>query len=150
MKNRENKLYITFPAIAENEKISRMVAAAFLTEMNPTIEEMDDVKTAVSEAVTNCILHAYEEEEREEKIVEMEVRRSEDQIILVIEDQGKGIENVALAMEPLFTTKSTEERSGMGFSFMEAFMDKVEVESAVGKGTKVTMTKLIGRGNRLK
>lgn len=150
MKNRENKLYITFPAIPENEKISRMVAAAFLTEMNPTIEEMDDVKTAVSEAVTNCILHAYEEKEREEKMVEMEVGRTGDQITLVILDRGKGIENVALAMEPLFTTKSAEERSGMGFSFMEAFMDKVEVESAVGEGTKVTMTKIIGKGNRLK
>lgn len=144
MMNRENNLYIAFPAHPENERISRMIAAAFLTEMNPTLEEIDDVKTAVSEAVTNCIIHAYEKELSGENKVEMYLKRQEDQITVIIEDRGKGIENVSLAMEPLFTTKKMEERSGMGFSFMEAFMDQVEVESVVGKGTKVTMRKKIG------
>ena len=140
----ENSLYIKFPALPENERISRMVAAAFLSSMNPTVEEMDDVKTAVSEEVTNSIIHAYEKNQREKSMVEMRCERKDDQITLIIEDYGKGIENVTLAMEPLFTTRPAEERSGMGFSFMEAFMDHVEVESQLGKGTKVTMRKRLG------
>lgn len=140
-----NQVYIKFPAIPENEKLSRMMTAAFLAQMNPTMEELDDVKTAVSEAVTNCIIHAYEEEVREEYQVELICRRAERELEVQITDWGKGIENVEQAMEPLFTTGSRDERSGMGFSFMEAFMDEVKVQSVINRGTKVTMKKVIGR-----
>ena len=145
MRPKENRMYIQFPAIPENERMARMVAAAFITSMNPTIEEMDDVKTAISEAVTNCIIHAYEKEKSHTKQVEMILEQKEQEFTVTIMDSGKGIENVALALEPLYTTKSEEERSGMGFSFMEAFMNGLHVESEPGKGTKVTMKKQIGK-----
>ena len=145
MRPKENRMYIQFPAIPENERMARMVAAAFITSMNPTIEEMDDVKTAISEAVTNCIIHAYEKEKSRTKQVEMILEQKEQEFTVTIMDSGKGIENVALALEPLYTTKSEEERSGMGFSFMEAFMNELHVESEPGKGTKVTMKKQIGK-----
>ena len=145
MRSRKNRMYIQFPAIPENERMARMVAAAFITNMNPTIEEMDDVKTAISEAVTNCIIHAYEKEQGHRSLVEMILEQKEQEFIVTIMDSGKGIENVALALEPLYTTKSEEERSGMGFSFMEAFMNELHVESEPGKGTKVTMKKQIGK-----
>lgn len=142
----KNKVYIKFPAIPENEKLARMMAAAFLAEMNPTIEELEDVKTAVSEAVTNSIIHAYDREERQQKEVELHFQREEQQLSVIVVDYGCGIENVSLAMEPMFTTRPKEERSGMGFSFMEAFMDKVEVKSLLGEGTKVFLEKRIGKG----
>ena len=146
MRNENNKVYLKFPAITENERIARMMAAAFLSGLNPTIEEMDDVKTAVSEAVTNSIIHAYEEESEKEKCqVEVWYIKRGREIEIEVRDQGKGIEDVKQAMEPLFTTKPKEERSGMGFSFMEAFMDQVEVTSALGKGTRVVMKKTIGK-----
>lgn len=146
MRNENNKVYLKFPAITENERIARMMAAAFLSGLNPTIEEMDDVKTAVSEAVTNSIIHAYEEEAEKEKCqVEVWYIKRGREIEIEVRDQGKGIEDVKQAMEPLFTTKPKEERSGMGFSFMEAFMDQVEVTSALGKGTRVVMKKTIGK-----
>ena len=141
---KNNCVYIKFPAIPENEKLSRMMAAAFLAEMNPTVEELDDVKTAVSEAVTNCIIHAYNRKERNQKEVELLFRREEQQLWITVTDWGKGIENVSQAMEPMFTTRPKEERSGMGFSFMEAFMDEVTVESVIGEGTSVQMKKSIG------
>ena len=144
MKRNDNILYITFPAIPENERISRTIAAAFLADMNPTVEELDDVKTAVSEAVTNCIIHAYESEERKNCFIEMECRKEGQMLSVSITDKGKGIEDVELAMEPLYTTKADEERCGMGFSFMEAFMDYLHVLSEAGKGTKVIMKKKIG------
>jgi stage II sporulation protein AB (anti-sigma F factor) len=142
---RENKIQITFPAITENERMARMMAAVFLTEMDPTMEELDDVKTAVSEAVTNSILHAYEGE-KEKMACEVQVCyiRRDMEMEVIVEDFGKGIENVRQAMEPLFTTKPKEERSGMGFSFMEAFMDELSVTSVPGQGTKVVMKKRIG------
>lgn len=140
-----NRVYIKFPAIPENERMARMLAAAFLTGFNPTVEEIDDVKTAVSEAVTNCIIHAYEKDEREEKEVEMILERIEERLKVTVSDSGKGIEDIKQAMEPMFTTKAEEERSGMGFSFMEAFMDEVEVVSSCNEGTKVVMKKRIGR-----
>lgn len=173
MKQEQNKVYIKFPALPQNEKLARMIVAAFMTRMNPTIEEMDDVKTAVSEAVTNCIIHAYEIENagektriktldgtdatdasnRREKMNDIQALSDEVELIceqtgqelkVVILDTGKGIPNVPLAMEPLYTSKPEEDRSGMGFSFMEAFMNHLEVESFPGKGTKVTMIKRIG------
>ena len=142
----ENWMQITFAAKSENEGFARVSVASFLTQLNPTVEEVADVKTAVSEAVTNAIIHGYEQ--RVEKI---KIHCSiENQLFTVeISDRGKGIANVEKAMEPMFTTKPEDDRSGMGFSFMEAFMDTVEVESKVGEGTSVKMTKTIGKGSRI-
>ena len=147
MGKNENSLYIKFPAIPENERLSRTIAAAFLMSLNPTLEEMEDVKTAVSEAVTNCIIHAYEEKtdtNRERAVVDMFFSRNGQECSITITDYGKGIQDIKKAMEPLYTTKAEEERSGMGFSFMEAFMDELEVESEPGKGTTVRMMKKFG------
>lgn len=117
-----------------------------MTQLNPTVEEVADVKTAVSEAVTNAIIHGYEQ-----RVETVRIHCSiENQLFTVeISDRGKGIANVEKAMEPMFTTKPEDDRSGMGFSFMEAFMDTVEVESKVGEGTSVKMTKTIGKGSRI-
>ena len=108
-----------------------------------TMEELEDVKTAVSEAVTNAVIHGYSDEIG---IIYIEARIEGEELIISVRDEGKGILNVEKAMEPMYTTDTTGERSGMGFSFMEAFMDEVEVESKVGCGTCVTMKKQIGRG----
>ena len=141
-----NEMEIRFDSRSENEGFARVSVASFLTQLNPTVEEVADVKTAVSEVVTNAIIHGYEQR------VET-VRRHcsiENQLFTVeISDRGKGIANVEKAMEPMFTTKPEDDRSGMGFSFMEAFMDTVEVESKVGEGTSVKMTKTIGKGSRI-
>ncbi len=138
----DNHMKITFDSISENEKFARIVVAAFIARLNPTMEEMSDIKTAVSEAVTNCIIHGYE---NEIKAIEMEANIIEKKVFLRITDYGKGIENVEEAMQPMFTTGLKEERSGMGFSFMEAFMDRLHVESQPGKGTVVKMEKEIGK-----
>ena len=149
----KNSMCASFDARSVNESLARMMVAAFLAELNPTLEELADVKTAVSEAVTNAIVHGYgieidneqQMDEQEESFPKVELRCSinEGWIYIEIEDQRVGIENVSEAMQPLFTTKPTLERTGMGFSFMEAFMDELEVESAPGKGTKVCMRKTI-------
>ena len=141
-----NEMEIRFDSRSENEGFARVSVASFLTQLNPTVEEVADVKTAVSEAVTNAIIHGYEQ--RVEKIkIQCSI---ENQLFTVeISDRGKGIANVEKAMEPMFTTKPEDDRSGMGFSFMEAFMDTVEVESKVGEGTSVKMTKTIGKGSRI-
>ena len=142
----ENWMQITFAAKSENEGFARVSVASFLTQLNPTVEEVADVKTAVSEAVTNAIIHGYEQ-----RVEKVKIHCSiENQLFTVeISDRGKGIANVEKAMEPMFTTKPEDDRSGMGFSFMEAFMDTVEVESKVGEGTSVKMTKTIGKGSRI-
>ena len=145
MKN-TNEMQIIFDSRSSNESFARVTVAAFLTSLNPTIEEVADVKTAVSEAVTNAIIHGYENEIQ--KIV-IRCKTEGETFYLEVEDQGKGIENVEQAMEPLFTTKPELERSGMGFSFMEAFMDKLEVYSEPGKGTTVKMEKIIGKGRKI-
>ena len=147
----KNSMCASFDARSVNESLARMMVAAFLAELNPTLEELADVKTAVSEAVTNAIVHGYGIEidneqrmdEQEESFPKVELRCSINGgwIYIEIEDQGVGIENVREAMQPLFTTKPTLERTGMGFSFMEAFMDEVSVESKPGVGTKVTLKK---------
>ena len=141
-----NEMEIRFDSRSENEGFARVSVASFLTQLNPTVEEVADVKTAVSEAVTNAIIHGYEQ-----RIETVRIHCSiENQLFTVeISDNGKGIENVEKAMEPMFTTKPEDDRSGMGFSFMEAFMDSVEVESKVGEGTSVKMTKTIGKGSRI-
>ena len=153
-----NKASISFDANSINEGFARMVVMGFMMDMNPTMDELTDVKTAVSEAVTNAIIHGYEMEEdtvdmsceeggsvRSEKIpqVEMMCLREGDKLTVTIEDHGVGIGNVEEARQPFFTTKPDMERSGMGFSFMEAFMDEVEVVSQLGKGTRITMSKYI-------
>ena len=137
-----NEMKIVFDSRPENEGLARVAVAAFCTQLNPTLEEVSDLKTAVSEAVTNCIIHAYEG-----KVQKIEVRcRMQGRIIWVdVIDKGIGIEDISKAMEPMSTTKPEKDRSGMGFTFMEAFMDEVNVESQVGDGTTVHMKKTIGR-----
>ncbi|MFR7519148.1 MAG: anti-sigma F factor [Mediterraneibacter faecis] len=141
-----NEMEIRFDSRSENEGFARVSVASFLTQLNPTVEEVADVKTAVSEAVTNAIIHGYEQ-----RVETVRIHCSiENQLFTVeISDRGKGIANVEKAMEPMFTTKPEDDRSGMGFSFMEAFMDTVEVESKLGEGTSVKMTKTIGKGSRI-
>ena len=134
----KEEMKLEFDAISENEGLARVVIAAFLTRLDPTLEQLQDVKTAVSEAVTNAVIHGYEEKGGK---IQMTATLENGQLSLSISDKGIGIENVPEAMQPLFTTKPEGERSGMGFSFMEAFMDRVEVESSPGNGTIVHMWK---------
>ena len=141
MKSRyDNEMKIEFLSKSNNEAFARIAVAAFIAQLDPTIEELADIKTAVSEAVTNAIIHGYEEEIG---IVKLTCKISKNEVFIEISDTGKGIENVELAKQPLYTTKANLERSGMGFTIMESFMDNVEVESVLGIGAKVTMSKLI-------
>ena len=141
-----NEMELIFDSRSSNESFARVTVAAFMTSLNPTVEEVSDVKTAVSEAVTNAIIHGYENEVHN---ITIRCRTQEKTLYLEVEDQGRGIEDVEQAMEPLFTTRPELDRSGMGFSFMEAFMDDLEVISAPGKGTCVKMKKVIGKGRKL-
>ena len=145
MKN-TNEMELIFDSKSVNEGFARVAVAAFMTQLNPTLEEVADVKTAVSEAVTNSIIHGYE---KQVKKIRIHCHLQEHTLYIEIEDHGKGIEDVERAMQPLFTTKPELERSGMGFSFMEAFMDDISVESEQGKGTVVKMRKEIGKGREL-
>ena len=142
----KNEMELVFDSRSVNEGFARVSVAAFLTQLNPTLEEVADVKTAVSEAVTNAIIHGYEKE-----VEKIWIRCSllEQTLYIEVEDRGRGIEDVSKAMEPLFTTKPEMERSGMGFSFMEAFMDEIRVESEIGRGTVVKMQKTIGKGRKI-
>lgn len=140
----QNHMQVIFDAKSVNESLARMVVTAFMTDMNPTLEQVSDVKTAVSEAVTNAIIHGYE---NKEDSVELCCDRDGQQLIVTVEDHGVGIADVERARNPFYTTKPELERSGMGFTFMEAFMDKVEVCSQLGVGTKVVMWKYIERGS---
>lgn len=147
VKSSRNEMQLTFSAISENESFARMVVAAFITPLNPTMEEIADIKTAVSEAVTNAIIHGYDGEEAgedKENKVYIHCILQEDVLHIEVVDEGKGIENIEQAMEPLFTTKQDMDRSGMGFAFMEAFMDDLEVISEPGLGTTVLMKKKMG------
>lgn len=137
-----NEMTIVFDSRPVNEGMARIAAASFCTQLNPTLEEVADLKTAVSEAVTNCIIHGYEGEIHK---IRMELKLKGREIFVDITDQGVGISDVKKAMEPLYTTKPEKERSGMGFTFMEAFMDEVTVDSEVGVGTSVHMKKTIRR-----
>lgn len=138
--NFENEMKLEFISKSSNEAFARVAVAAFASQLDPTIEELADIKTAVSEAVTNCIIHAYEHKQGIVKIIS---RLKENEIIIEISDTGKGIENINMAKEPLYTTKPNLERSGMGFTIIESFMDSMEIESIVGLGTKVTMSKKV-------
>ena len=143
----ENKMRLVFDGISENESFARMAVAAFAVQLNPTMNELADIKTAVSEGVTNAIVHGYEG-----KGGDVEIRADITGNLLHIEiiDEGIGIENVSLAMEPFYTTRADEERSGMGFSVMESFMDKLDVASAPVEGTRLTMLKRIKGSERRK
>lgn len=154
----KNEMEIYFDAISRNESFARVAVAAFVAHLNPTLEEIADVKTAVSEAVTNAIIHGYENlngygRHGERPASECPVNPGKvrlkcmlegDVLHIEVEDKGKGIEDLEKAMEPLFTTRPDLDRSGMGFAFMEAFMDDLEVESVPDKGTKIRMMKKLG------
>lgn len=142
MEIQKNTMTVRMDAKSENEGLARMIAASFLVQFNPTMEEMDDVKTAISEAVTNAIIHGYGEAEG---VVEMHFLREEQKLTVKVIDEGNGMEDVHTAMQPMYTTKPELERSGMGFTFMEAFMDEVTVASEPGRGTTVCMCKSFKR-----
>lgn len=136
----ENEMRLEFLSKSNNEAFARITVAAFASQLDPTIEELADIKTAVSEAVTNAIIHGYEDREG---VVKVECRMYGGSIQIEISDTGKGIEDIEIAREPLYTSKPNLERSGMGFTIMESFMDEVKIESILGLGTKVTMKKMI-------
>ena len=137
----KNKMHLEFESKSENEKFARVTVAAFATRLNPILEELADLKTAVSEAVTNAIVHGYDEGDR---IVYLDCIIEDNVVTVIVEDKGVGIPDVEKAKEPLYTTKPEQDRSGMGFMFMEVFMDEVYIESKVGEGTTVIMKKKIG------
>ena len=137
----ENKMNLEFLSKSTNEAFARITVASFASQLDPSIEEISDIKTAVSEAVTNSIIHGYEDKQG---IIKIECTLFANSIEIQITDNGKGIENIEKAKEPLYTTKPELERSGMGFTIMENFMDEMKVESVIGVGTKVTMKKVIG------
>ena len=136
----DNEMKLEFVSKSSNEAFARLTVAAFAAQLDPTIEELADIKTAVSEAVTNAIIHGYE---KKTGIVKISAWIVENKIIIEILDKGKGIEDIEQAKEPLYTTKPNLERSGMGFTIMENFMDEMKVESKVGEGTEVFMKKII-------
>ncbi len=142
---KEEHMQLEFEAKSENEEFARVVAAVFMSRLNPTLEEIEDVKTAVSEAVTNAIIHGYGTKGGKIRMELTAKMGAKGRLQVVVWDQGVGIADIKQAMEPMFTTDPSGERSGMGFSFMEAFMDQVTVESEPGKGTRVSMMKYIGR-----
>lgn len=143
-KSRVQSVSLQMDSVSENEEFARVMAAVFMTRLDPTLEEAEDVKTAVSEAVTNAVIHGYQGGEGT-IFMELSADLEERLLTVTVRDQGVGIGDIKKAMEPMYTTDRSGERSGMGFSFMEAFMDRVQVESEPGAGTAVTMQKMIGR-----
>lgn len=135
----DNKMSIEFVSKSQNEGFARVAVAAFVAQLDPTIDEINDVKTAVSEAVTNSIIHGYEN--KEDKLIRIEAEINENEVTIVIIDEGIGIEDIEQAMEPLYTSRPDIERSGMGFTVMETFMDDLKVESEKGIGTKIVIKK---------
>ncbi len=140
----ENKMKLEFFSKSANESFARATVSAFVSQLDPTLEEISDIKTAVSEAVTNAIVHAYSSPDG---IVTLSCELSGSMVTIVITDRGCGISDIDLARQPLYTGSPETERSGLGFTVMETFMDTVSVESAPGHGTTVTMTKKIGEGS---
>lgn len=135
----DNYMKLEIPSKSQNEAFVRVVVASFASQLDPTIEELADVKTAVSEAVTNAIIHGYE---NKMGIITIECRIIKNKLEIIVEDKGKGIEDIEKAMEPFYTSRPEMERSGMGFTVMETFMDELKVQSEVGKGTVVKMVKV--------
>ena len=144
MEHFNNQMVVEFDSVSKNESFARVVVATFVARLNPTLEEIADIKTAVSEAVTNSIIHGYENGDGR---IRIETYIVEDTVTVIVTDYGVGIADIEKAMEPMYTSKPELERSGMGFSFMEAFMDELFVESQKGEGTKVTMRKVIRQEN---
>lgn len=156
-----NEMELTFDANSSNEGLARVAVAAFVSHLNPTLEEVSDIKTAVSEAVTNAIIHGYGNirgysrhgevrpscSEYHPGKVRLCCRLKDGILDVLVEDQGRGIENISKAMEPLYTTRPELDRSGMGFAFMEAFMDRLEVDSTPGEGTRIHMQKKMTNGS---
>lgn len=156
-----NEMELLFDARSTNEGLARVAVAAFVAHLNPTLEELSDIKTAVSEAVTNAIIHGYgniQGYSRHGEVrpsgggyvpgkVRLACKLTDGILDVTVEDQGKGIEDISKAMEPLYTTMPELDRSGMGFAFMEAFMDHLEVESTLGKGTRILMRKKMTSGS---
>ncbi|MCH5162581.1 MAG: anti-sigma F factor [Clostridiales bacterium] len=141
----KNEMTLTFSAISENEGFARNAVAAFCAVLDPTVDQINDIKTAVSEAVTNAIVHAYPNPS-EDDLVTVRTSLSDDTVHIVVSDNGIGIDDIEHAMQPFFTTKPEQERSGMGFTVMESFTDKLEVERNEPTGTVVSMTKTIRGG----
>lgn len=135
-----NKMKLEFLAKSENEGFARVTVAAFVSQLDPTIDEIEDVKTAVSEAVTNAIIHGYEN--NEDGIIQIAASIDNNEFTVEIMDKGIGIKDIEKAREPLYTSRPDLERSGMGFTIMESFMDNIKVESEYKKGTKVIMKKI--------
>ena len=136
-----NEMKLSFPSYSENERFSRIAVSGFLTQLDPQIDELSEIKTAVSEGVTNCIVHAYRDTVGE---ISLQVRIfDKGRVYIKIRYKGCGIDDVEKAMEPLFTTAPEEERAGLGFAVMESFMDKIKVRSQKGKGTTVVMEKTL-------
>lgn len=136
-----NEMKLSFSAKSENEAFARVAVAAFISQLDPTMEELNDLKTVISEAVTNSIIHGYDSDSS--KMVHIRAAISGDSVTIVIADEGNGIEDLELARQPLYTSKPELERSGMGFTIMENFMDSFEVTSEPGRGTQIAMTKRI-------
>ncbi len=142
----DNRVEVTFPNTPENEIMGRTLAAAFAAALNPTMEELSDFKTAVSEAVTNAIIHAYPKRTGQIKMV---LKRKDRTIQIQVTDYGIGIADVKKCMEPLYTSAPLQDRSGMGFTFMEAFTDEIKVSSKPAMGTTILLTKTMGKEEKL-
>ena len=146
MKRPINDMKVVFPSLSENERFARIAVSGFLSFIDPKIDELADIKTAVSEAVTNCIVHGYPDEIGK---IELAVKVFEQGRVRVrISDKGCGIEDIEKAMQPLFTTRPDEDRAGLGFAVMESFMDRIKVTSRLGKGTTVVLEKTVGARSR--
>lgn len=143
-----NTMSMQIPAKSENESFARAVVAAFCVSLNPTIDEISDIKTAVSEAVTNCVVHAYKKRQSNDDIIMLECKLFPQMLEVKISDHGVGIPNIQQAMEPFYTTEPNNERSGMGFTVMQSFMDKILVNNQVGGGTVVTMQKVFTKESK--
>jgi stage II sporulation protein AB (anti-sigma F factor) len=136
-----NFMTLKFASKSENESFARSTVAAFITQLDPTMDELTDIKTVISEAVTNAIIHGYDN--KTDGVIEISAKIEMDTVYITVEDQGNGIADLDLARQPLYTSKPELERSGMGFTIIENFMDEVEVSSSIGSGTKVKMIKRI-------
>ncbi|MCC3373454.1 anti-sigma F factor [Cohnella sp. REN36] len=139
--SRGNFMRLSFASLSENEAFARVAVAAFVSQLDPTMEQLNDIKTVVSEAVTNAIIHGYEN--REDGVVHLEAEIAGDTVSISIQDEGRGIEDLDLARQPLFTSRPELERSGMGFTIMENFMDEFDVTSVPNEGTRLRMKKRI-------
>lgn len=145
----KNSMSIKFSALSQNESFARVTVAAFIAQLDPTLDELTEIKTVVSEAVTNAIIHGYENDSEGLVYISVTMDLEEQKVELTIRDEGIGIRDIEEARQPLYTTKPELERSGMGFTIMENFMDDIRIESIRGEGTKVTLTKNLSKSKAL-